>query len=303
MNQFGIGMRDSIHFDLTWNATSGGSTSEGFESDNDATGTTNNPMTTAVFSNFTMVGPYAAGETFAQHSATVKGAYRRGARIRRNSGQSVVNSIFMGYRNGIMIDGVLSEAKANVASTTTECDTLEVRNCIFLGLTYTGSLTANGLAEVATGRDTGLVSKWLKTSNNRINPVAWAAGTLLTDPNNYTNPNFMPVAGSPALSGANFTTNCKVSNNEAGVKIQKNVGSIKVYPNPSNGTANVEMNLLNNANLSILVIALDGKVIRNLNDTYPAGNSVVTFDGLNQGVYIVKVSHDASFNTFKLIVK
>jgi hypothetical protein len=36
---------------------------------------------------------------------TSKGAFRRGARIRRNSRLSVTNSIFMGYRNFIMFDG------------------------------------------------------------------------------------------------------------------------------------------------------------------------------------------------------
>ena len=100
MNQFGIGFKDSIHFDPTFAAPSGASTSEGFESDNDATGTTLKPKTMAVFSNYTMVGPYAVGETYSQHSATVKAAYRRGARIRRNSGQSIVNSIFVGISNG-----------------------------------------------------------------------------------------------------------------------------------------------------------------------------------------------------------
>ena len=125
---------------------------------------------------------------------------------------------------------------------------------------------------------------------------------MLVDPNHYTAPNFLPIAGSPALSGADFT-NSKLVNNEAGIKNQIKNGSIALYPNPSNGTANVEMNLLNNASLSILVVTLDGKVIRNLNNTYAAGKSVVTFEGLSQGIYIVKIAQDASFNTFKLIVK
>ncbi len=303
MNQFGIGFKDSIHFDATFAAPSGASTSEGFESDNDATGTTLKPKTMAVFSNYTMVGPYAVGETYSQHSSTVKAAYRRGARIRRNSGQSIVNSIFMGYRNGLMIDGSATEAVANVASGPSACDTLEFRYNILLGMTSPISLTANGIVEVASGRDTAKVYNWLKGGSNRINPVAWSSGTLLTNPNNYTAPNFLPVASSPALSGADFT-NCKFTGIiETSVRTKNSNGSINVYPNPSTGTANVEMNLINNASLTISVVTLDGKVLRNLNDSYPAGKSVVTFDGLSQGVYIVKVAQDASFNTFKLIVK
>ncbi len=302
MNQFGIGFKDSIHFDPTFSAPSGASTSEGFESDNDATGTTLKPKTMAVFSNYTMVGPYAVGETYSQHSATVKAAYRRGARIRRNSGQSIVNSIFMGYRNGLMIDGAATELVANVANPTSNCDTLEFANNIFYGMSAPISLTANGIVEVASGRDTALLFNWFKASKNKINPVAWTPGALLTSPNHYTAPNFLPVAGSVALTSADFA-NCKVINNVMGIKSTTQSGSIMVYPNPSNGTANVEMNLVNQANLTIEVISIDGRVIRTLNDTFTSGKSVVTFNGLTQGIYLVKVAQDASFNTFKLIVK
>ena len=306
MNQFGIGFKDSLHFDPTFGAPTNASTSEGFESDNDATGTTLLPKTQPIFSNYTMVGPYAAGETYSQHSITVKNAYRRGARIRRRSGQSIVNSIFMGYRNGLMIDGAATELVANVASGPSACDTLEFRYNIMLGMTAPISLTANGIIEVAATRDTALLFKWFKASNNRINPVAWSAGTLLTDPNNYgytANPNFLPVSGSPALSGADFNNCIFIGRTELGIKSQITNGSIKVYPNPSNGTANIEMNLLNNANMNISLATMDGKVIRNLNDTYPAGKSLVTFEGLSQGVYIIKIAQANSFNTFKLIVR
>lgn len=302
MNQFGIGFKDSTHFDPTWNA-GGGSTSEGFESDNDGTGTTARPKTAAIFCNFTMVGPYAEGETYAQHSATVKGAYRRGARIRRNSSQSILNSIFMGYRNGIMLDGSATEGNANVAAGPAANDTLMIRNTIFMGLLASPSATATGLVEVASGRDTGLVSKWLKASNNRINPVAWAKNTLLVDPNNYTNPDFRPITGSVALTGADFTNTKLIDRTEGSVRKAIQNGSINVYPNPSSGTANVELNLINKADLTISIITMDGKLIKSLNDSYSSGKTVVSFDGLSQGVYIVKVSENVSFNTFKLIVK
>lgn len=298
-NQFGIGFKDSVHFDQTWNAPSGSSTSEGFESDNDGSGSTNTPQTSAVFSNFTMVGPYYVGETYLQHSSTVKGAYRRGARIRKNSAQSILNSIFMGYRNGLMLDG--SGTIANATS-----DALMFRNNIFLGMAFTpASTTANSVVEVATAADLAGVNTWFTTTlaNNRVNPVAWSAGTLLVNPNAYiASPDLKPVAGSPALSGADFST-AKTPKDNGNVNKLINNGSISVYPNPSNGIANVEMNLINNANLNISVLTIDGKVVRNLNDTYVAGKSVVTFEGLSQGVYIVKVSQDNSFNTFKLIVK
>jgi hypothetical protein len=103
--QFGIAFKDSQLYDLSWNSPSGASTSETFESDNDASGSGRLPLTSAVFSNMTCVGPIPAGMTWSQLTTTQKGAFRRGARIRRNSRLSIVNSIFMGYRNFVMFDG------------------------------------------------------------------------------------------------------------------------------------------------------------------------------------------------------
>ena len=103
--QFGIAFRDSSYFDMSWNAPAGASTSECFESDNDASGSGLLPLTSAVFSNMTCVGPVPAGMTWSQLTTTQKGAFRRGARIRRNSRLSIVNSLFMGYRNFVMFDG------------------------------------------------------------------------------------------------------------------------------------------------------------------------------------------------------
>lgn len=303
MNQFGIGFKDSIHFDPTWNV-SGGSTSEGFESDNDGSGSTNTPITAAIFSNFTMVGPYAEGETYSQHSSTVKGAYRRGARIRRNSAQSIVNSIFMGYRNGLMLDGSATLAQANITAGPTASDALWFRNNIFTGMTLSpASATANGIIELATGGDTAAVNGWFKKAGNanKINPVSWAKKTLLNDPNNYTTPNFMPVSGSPALSGANF--DATKTPFVLGIKGQAVKGSIRIYPNPSNGVSHVELNLLNASQLNISVLTVDGKIVRSVDEAYPSGLSLVTFENLNQGIYFVKIADGASSNTFKLIVQ
>ncbi|MFN8332946.1 MAG: hypothetical protein U0T81_17330 [Saprospiraceae bacterium] len=49
---FGIGIRDSAYYDLTYSLPSGAFIFEGFESDNEATGTANvQPYTNAIFSN------------------------------------------------------------------------------------------------------------------------------------------------------------------------------------------------------------------------------------------------------------
>src|SRR5690606_24630457 len=73
--QFGLVVRDP---NLADNPSI--STSETFESDNNATGTAATPKTSALFSNITSIGPLRGVV-----SGTYAAGHRRGARIRRNS--------------------------------------------------------------------------------------------------------------------------------------------------------------------------------------------------------------------------
>jgi PKD repeat protein len=176
--QFGLSVRDPQIAD-----NPSVSTSEGFESDNDASGTTNAPQTRALFSNMTLIGPYR-GST----SNTIATGYRRGARIRRNSALRIFNSIFMDHPNGVMIDGALSEGNATSGM-------LKVSNNIFAG-NVTGKV-----CEVA-ANSTFDVRAWFGASKN--DSVATTAN-ILTTPYNFLAPDYRPVAGSLALSNINFT--------------------------------------------------------------------------------------------------
>ncbi len=235
ISQFGIGVRDSSLYDLTYSLASGSSTSEGFESDNEATGTANvRPYTNGVFSNFTMVGPVPVGSTYAQMNATTKAAFRRGARVRRNSSLRIVNTIFMGYRNFLMIDGdsctrntnfpealalVTPNTPVDVASHSISYANNLIMNTAAAYTSFTDTV-ANGLVEVA--RAAGSASKlsainnWVRQPGplaNNIDPVAFTPRTLLINPvSTSTSPNFRPVASSPALAGPNFTDNPVLAN-------------------------------------------------------------------------------------------
>ena len=96
--QYGLSVRDPQIADNSYTLPSGGSTSEGFESDNDANGSNLQPFTNATFSNFTMIGPFRGN-----NSSSVHPAFRRGARIRRNSQLKIVNSIISDWATGVMI--------------------------------------------------------------------------------------------------------------------------------------------------------------------------------------------------------
>ena len=97
-SQFGIGVKDTAYYDYSYANVFGGSTSEGFESDNEATGTAaKKPYTNGIFSNYTMIGPVPVGSTYAMMNQTTKASFRRGARIRRNASLRVVNSMSIAH--------------------------------------------------------------------------------------------------------------------------------------------------------------------------------------------------------------
>lgn len=188
--QFGIAVRDSVIADI--------SKSEAFESDNNSTGTTATPKTTAVFSNMTVIGPRA---TLANVGNSL---FLAGAQIRRNSGISIQNSIFLGWPRGLLID----------ASTGTPTDnnitdsTIRFKNNTFAGNTIDVAYTAS--SSTPTGATAASMLTWVSTPfyQNAITPNAVDA--KLIQPFNYNMFDATPYAGtaSPTVitlgAAANF---------------------------------------------------------------------------------------------------
>lgn len=180
--QFCLGVRDPNLWDPTFAAPSGSSTSEGFESDNDAGGSSNNPRTAARFCNVTDIGPFRG---VAAPASDLQG-FRRAARIRRNSQSSIFNSILMDWRTGLFIDGSGSENSAIAGQ-------LNFRNNIIAGASANRNIQRSNNAPIG---------NWLGLAN--IDSIANTSG-LLTNPYNFTTPDYRPAAGSLALMGADFT--------------------------------------------------------------------------------------------------
>ena len=261
-SQFGIGVKDTAYYDLTYLAPSGASTSEGFESDNEATGTASvQPYTNAIFSNYTMLGPVAVGGTYATLNATSRAAFRRGARIRRNSSLRITNSIFMGYRNFLLVDGDSSLRNTNnqgLLSLVTPSNPVDVQskqlffanNLIVstaAAFTSTTDTVANGLVEVSRAKGSlaklNALNAWVRLTGslaNCIDPVPFTAGTVLVNPlASSTTPDFRPVVGSPALTCApNFDSN-PIFQNLVPIRDIQAALLAPIYPNPiSNGQLN-----------------------------------------------------------------
>lgn len=186
--QFGIGVRDPQVADI--------SGSNGFESDNDANGSTLAPQTSAVFVNMTMVGPLYNGAD----PATVNSLHQNGAQIRRNSSMSLFNSLIMGYKDsGIFIDGT----KGKSTDTNITGGTLVLANNIIAGCP-TNPLKFAG-ASGYTAYDIDKLTAYFTANGNSMLPKA--TDVKLTGPWNPagTTPNFSPASGSPLLTGGAFT--------------------------------------------------------------------------------------------------
>ncbi len=227
--QFCLGVRDADLADPTYALASGASTSEGFESDNDPNGTTTSPITTAIFSNITDIGPLRGVVT-----ATCHPGFRRGARIRRNSSLRIINSILMDHKTrGIYIDGNLSEV--NAAGTST--NTLLFKNNIVAN--YGQRATESQTAVTAFN---GTINAWVKAGANDTLPFigGTASNTILVSPYNFLTPDYRPAPGSLALSGASFTdvvvvpaTNTVATTVQASIPASVCIGDGTVIANPA----------------------------------------------------------------------
>ncbi|MCX6292949.1 MAG: T9SS type A sorting domain-containing protein [Sphingobacteriales bacterium] len=178
--QFALGVRDPNISDQ-----SSGSTSEGFESDNDGSGSSNSPFTKALFTNVTEIGPYRGTVGTAAPSGTFK--FRRAARIRRNSRLRVFNSIFTDYPYGVFIDG--STNRAN----------LQTGNGKFQN-----NLIAGMFSSVEPGTATTLRDSIFSSSIWKNDSLATTAN-VLTTPYNYFAPDYRPGSNPLSTTGAAFT--------------------------------------------------------------------------------------------------
>jgi len=199
--QFGLVIRDKNLFDA-----STGSTSEGFESDNDPVGTVRTlaPRVNAVFSNITCVGPYRN-----DLSQTISGKFERGLRIRRNSSLRVFNSVFTDFNKGLQFDGNdcilnakngLYNAIDSVNATAVKYNVFaRIKNDAYMVGTYSG---ASGLYAASAG----LTADSMFTAGMK-NAYQSASNGLFVDTittSNY-NMDYRPAVGSPLLTGANFS--------------------------------------------------------------------------------------------------
>jgi len=173
--QFFVSLRDPVSADQ--------SQSNGFESDNDADGSTLTPVTAPIFTNGSMFGPLATPST------TINSLYRRAMHLRRGTRLSVYNTVFAGFPVGLDIDGAKGDSPAQAI-----INVLQVENCVMAGMTTNYSTTYLADAEA-----------WYTNASRNNLTMATNDFLQVTNPFNLAAPNFLPANGSPLLSGAAFT--------------------------------------------------------------------------------------------------
>ncbi|QQS30899.1 MAG: T9SS type A sorting domain-containing protein [Sphingobacteriales bacterium] len=296
------------------------SSSNSFESDNDASGTTNTPLTAPTFSNITVVGPVLDGGN------EINPLYRRAAHIRRNSRCSIYNSALMGFPTGLLLDGSASQGAATAGD-------LQIRNTTIVATNPANLLT------VESG-STFDVAGWFNTQSFGNQTETTIASQQLTNPQDLTNPDFRPMSGSPLLSGANFdnprliagfftpttfrgafgTTDWTASwanwdpvntSYETNTSVENilqvvNSSSLQLLPNPSQGMSILQFEVVNNSQLTINVSDLSGKVVKkvfagNLQQGVHAFN--IDTQDLASGMYMVQITGNGSAVSSKLMVQ
>ena len=273
--QFLLGVRDpSIADQCTC------STSEGFESDNNAGGTTVLPQTKAIFSNVTDIGPYR-GST----ANSIDAKFRRAIRIRRNSSISIFNSVFTDWPTGLHIDGSASESNAAANS-------LVFKNNVFAGMGTDLQVNTGSTFDIATF-----------FSSNSNASFASAGAISLTDPYNFTAADFRPQASSSLISGADFTHPLlgALSVNEL-----SNITYSALAPNPTNSNFSLTISLRNTSSIQVELLDIMGKRIKSLMNTTSiiAGSHNFNFDkqNLSSGIYFLRINTSETSKTLKLIL-
>ncbi len=156
------------------------SQSNGFESDNDGSGSTNEPRTSPTWYNVTLIGPAATS------TSTINSLYRRGMHLRRSSQNKIANALIMGWPTGLYIDGVntVADMQAGTAA--------YMKNSIIAG-----SVTQNFQSTDAAFQTN--MPSWFTTNGGTT--FTTNAEVLLANAFDIENPNPMPLANSPLLTG------------------------------------------------------------------------------------------------------
>lgn len=188
------------------------SASNGFESDNDANGSSATPATAAVFANISLFGPVYNPSSYTNEAgvngSSVDARFQAAAHLRRNTQQSVFNSLFAGFPIGLIIE---SNGKGDAQGNATRGD-LNINNCIIASCVKNFQdkqvWTSGSQYNNATDAD-AFVKAYFERQNagNRtfstISDLKLSGGS--SPFNNLSSPGIFLTSDSPLKTGADWT--------------------------------------------------------------------------------------------------
>jgi hypothetical protein len=206
--QFAVALRDPLIADQ--------SASNGFESDNDADGSTNSPKTSAVFANVSIFGPVANPTSYTDqggvkgHTDATKVRFQAGLHLRRHTELSIFNSLIAAFPIGIIIEN----DKGSATQTNATDGKLNVTNCVLAGCVknfqdaqyWTGGKIDNGTPS----GDAWGYNYFTRTNGGNSVYATLAELKLGSNPLDIKGSGLFPQSDSPLASGAVWT-NAKVS--------------------------------------------------------------------------------------------
>ena len=274
------------------------STSEGFESDNNSAGDSATPFTSAVFSNCTMVGP-SYRTTLPNGGTMPTGAYKRAARLRKNTKISIYNSIFMDYLEGLHIDSSGS-ALNGAAELNALNNELQFKNNILAGIT-----TATKIVQVSTSNNNSSfnIANWFNASNNTglATPITNAGILVLpyntADGRIYTGLDYRPGSSSIAATGGGLSFLDTETFNPV------DSASLKSYPNPFTTSFKLSFESTSTEEVSLNAYDLTGRVMDSHKLNYNDVNNQEFGNNYQSGMYIIVLKQGEMSKSFRVIKK
>ncbi|MGM9830299.1 MAG: hypothetical protein ACI30C_09760 [Muribaculaceae bacterium] len=191
------------------------SQSNGFESDNNASGAETEPFTTATFSNVTFIGPKTAKNSdFANNSDYITagnvypdngsklGKFQSAMQIRRSSKLNVRNALAVGFPIGLIIDG----EKGNTVRYAKDGN-FSLKNIIFAGMDVIGS---------DKNKEYGDFLYDFATNTEDRNQVSFSHTFFLAEPSNRVATEAELNLSDPAGTGQNYCPASRLSDNAGG---------------------------------------------------------------------------------------
>lgn len=278
--------------------------SNGFESDNDGSGSLNDPRTAPTWWNVSVFGPLA------ETSSVVNANYKRGMHLRRSSLNKISNAVIAGWPTGIRLDGQYTIEGA-------------INNTMWVNNSVVSGWNTVDLDTVSAANQSFDIHTWFSNAAGRT--YANNSDLQLNDPFNLTNPNFLPEVGSPLFSGAatppndgffdvtatfvgafgttdwtypwsNFNPGGYVTAvEESGTALISDYELEQNFPNPFNPSTTIRFTIPNSGNVKLSVVNILGQTVAVLlNEFKNVGSYDINFDAsqIASGLYIYKIEAD-----------